>query len=122
MRNRTYGGVRGRKTKVGRKLLRFPPTRLCELLASRYRTPLSLRDISRGRMETADAVSVARRLSVHRRRVALVADSRLVPSKTFSRNKTSLRMLFVPLKTFIRNQIVREVLFVAVEEAVVFRK
>ena len=25
----TYGGVRGRKTKVGRKLLRFPPTRLC---------------------------------------------------------------------------------------------
>ena len=28
MRNRTYGGVRGRKTKVGRKLLRLPPTRL----------------------------------------------------------------------------------------------
>ena len=27
MRNRTYGGVRGRKTKVGGKLLRFPPTR-----------------------------------------------------------------------------------------------
>ena len=27
MRNRTYGGVRGRRTKVGRKLLRFPPTR-----------------------------------------------------------------------------------------------
>ena len=26
MRNRMYGGVRGRKTKVGRKLLRFPPT------------------------------------------------------------------------------------------------
>ena len=25
MRNRTYGGVGGRKTKVGRKLLRFPP-------------------------------------------------------------------------------------------------
>ena len=37
MRNRTYGGVRGRKTKVGEKLLRFPPTRLmfyviCHLL------------------------------------------------------------------------------------------
>ena len=32
MRNRLYGGVRGRKTKVGRKLLRFPPTRL-KLLA-----------------------------------------------------------------------------------------
>ena len=31
MRNRTYGGVRGRKTKVGRKLLRFPPTRLYSL-------------------------------------------------------------------------------------------
>ena len=27
MRNRMYGGVRGRKTKVGRKLPRFPPTR-----------------------------------------------------------------------------------------------
>ena len=27
MRNRMYGGVRGRKTTVGRKLLRFPPTR-----------------------------------------------------------------------------------------------
>ncbi len=27
MRNRTYGGVRGQKTKVGRKLLRFLPTR-----------------------------------------------------------------------------------------------
>ncbi len=31
MRNRTYGGVRGRKTKVGRKLLRFPPTRFVAL-------------------------------------------------------------------------------------------
>ena len=33
MRNRTYGGVRGRKTKVGRKLLRFPPTRfvMCDV-------------------------------------------------------------------------------------------
>ena len=28
MPNGTYGGVRGRKTKVGRKPLRFPPTRL----------------------------------------------------------------------------------------------
>ena len=28
MRNRMYGGVRGRKTKVGEKLLCFPPTRL----------------------------------------------------------------------------------------------
>ena len=27
MRNRMYGGVRGRKTKVGEKLLCFPPTR-----------------------------------------------------------------------------------------------
>ena len=31
MRIRTYGGVRGRKTKVGEKLLRFPPTRLKSL-------------------------------------------------------------------------------------------
>lgn len=29
MQNGTYGGVRSRKTKVGRKLLRFPLTRLC---------------------------------------------------------------------------------------------
>ena len=28
MRNRLYGGVRGRKMKVGEKLLHFPPTRL----------------------------------------------------------------------------------------------
>ncbi len=32
MRNRMYGGVRGRKTKVGEKLLRFPPTRLVMML------------------------------------------------------------------------------------------
>ena len=32
MRNRMYGGVRGRKTKVGEKLLRFPPTRLFMIL------------------------------------------------------------------------------------------
>ena len=32
MPNGTYGGVRGRETKVGRKLLRFPPTRLSILL------------------------------------------------------------------------------------------
>lgn len=32
MRNRMYGGVRGRKAKVGRKLLRFPPTRLYDVL------------------------------------------------------------------------------------------
>ncbi len=28
MPNGTYGGVRGRKTKVGEKPFRFPPTRL----------------------------------------------------------------------------------------------
>ena len=33
MPNGTYGGVRGRKTKVGRKLLRFPPTRLFTLFS-----------------------------------------------------------------------------------------
>ena len=36
MRNRMYGGVRGRKTKVGRKLLRFPPTRLYAWYDSLY--------------------------------------------------------------------------------------
>ena len=34
MRNRMYGGVRGRKTKVGEKLLRFPPTRLFSTLTN----------------------------------------------------------------------------------------
>ena len=37
MRNRMYGGVRGRKTKVGEKLLRFPPTRFIQLHASYMR-------------------------------------------------------------------------------------
>ncbi|MFS2664450.1 hypothetical protein AAH091_04575, partial [Candidatus Bacteroides intestinigallinarum] len=31
--NRMYGGVRGRKAKVGRKLLRFPPTRFSLYIA-----------------------------------------------------------------------------------------
>lgn len=34
MRNRLYGGVRGRKMKVGGKLLHFPPTRLLLLYCS----------------------------------------------------------------------------------------
>ena len=38
MPNGTYGGVRGRKTKVGGKLLlRFPPTRF----SSNFTTPLN---------------------------------------------------------------------------------
>ena len=50
MRNRTYGGVRGRKTKVGEKLLRFPPTRFYRLdtsdvsLACPLSCPLSKRN------------------------------------------------------------------------------
>ena len=36
MPNGTYGGVRGRKTKVGRKLLRFPPTRLEGILGGNH--------------------------------------------------------------------------------------
>ena len=36
MRNRMYGGVRGRKTKVGEKLLRFPPTRFFLFILSEY--------------------------------------------------------------------------------------
>ncbi len=41
MRNRMYGGVRGRKTKVGEKLLRFPPTRLkiCDSHGARTHDP-----------------------------------------------------------------------------------
>ena len=31
MRTRTYGGVRGRKMKVGGKLLHFPPTRFLKM-------------------------------------------------------------------------------------------
>ena len=38
MRNRMYGGVRGRKTKVGRKLLHFPPTRFSSLYGSTEHT------------------------------------------------------------------------------------
>ena len=34
MRNRMYGGVRGRKMKVGGKLLHFPPTRFFEIFIS----------------------------------------------------------------------------------------
>ena len=33
MRNRLYGGVRGRKMKVGEKLLHFPPTRFLTYLS-----------------------------------------------------------------------------------------
>ena len=56
MPNGTYGGVRGRKTKVGRKLLRFPPTRLetlhtstccCTLLASKKAKELGERMIKK---------------------------------------------------------------------------
>ena len=39
MPNGTYGGVRGRKTKVGRKLLRFPPTRFHAVLLSNAAFP-----------------------------------------------------------------------------------
>ena len=45
MRNRMYGGVRGRKTKVGEKLLRFPPTRLCHYSAFIYYSAFSPIDL-----------------------------------------------------------------------------
>ena len=57
MRNRMYGGVRGRKTKVGEKLHRFPPTRLC-------RTPHKFSICRRIQLVTL-AVSVARHKLVH---------------------------------------------------------
>ena len=41
MPNGTYGGVRGRKTKVGRKLLRFPPTRFFEFLKKNFSFSIS---------------------------------------------------------------------------------
>ena len=44
MRNRMYGGVRGRKMKVEGKLLHFPPTRfhLLLLIFQNYIVPLQL--------------------------------------------------------------------------------
>ena len=41
MRNRMYGGVRGRKTKVGRKLLRFPPIRFVRFIFVKKTTAMS---------------------------------------------------------------------------------
>ena len=41
MPNGTYGGVRGRKTKVGRKLLRFPHEFLTNLLSTIHYSLLS---------------------------------------------------------------------------------
>ena len=54
MRNRTYGGVRGRKTKVGEKLLRFPPTRL------RVDVAVAVDAVEVGEVDVEDAVAVAR--------------------------------------------------------------
>ena len=49
MRNRMYGGVRGRKTRVGEKLHRFPPTRFLQKSKKNRRTFLHFRYIkSRG--------------------------------------------------------------------------
>ena len=45
MPNGTYGGVRGRRTKVGRKLLRFPPTRFISSLIAK--TAIMRRNIQR---------------------------------------------------------------------------
>ena len=43
MRNRMYGGVRGRKTKVGEKLLRFPPTRFVYFLFVYFILPFCIK-------------------------------------------------------------------------------
>ena len=43
MRNRMYGGVRGRKTRVGEKLHRFPPTRLYYVIFNYFIAFFSLR-------------------------------------------------------------------------------
>ena len=50
MRNRMYGGVRGRKTKVGEKLLRFPPTRFF-VVSDRYSGYSYLSYLVRTRLE-----------------------------------------------------------------------
>ena len=58
MRNRMYGGVRGRKTKVGRKLQRFPPTRF-------HPTGINMMD----KMDVRDIIRSFRNLclSLHRK-------------------------------------------------------
>ena len=63
----------------------------CKLRASRYRTPLSLRDISLGRMETAGTVSVARSHSVHRRCVSSISDSWVCALFKYSHSQLFLR-------------------------------
>ena len=47
MRNRMYGGVRGRKTKVGRKLLCFPPTRFMFIINFNWGFVFSLETVDR---------------------------------------------------------------------------
>ena len=59
MPNGTYGGVRGRKTKVGRKLLRFPPTRLCDGLIVHVKQKLhAWLDFQTGREVVRDFLAV----------------------------------------------------------------
>ena len=56
MPNGTYGGVRGRKTKVGRKLFRFPPTRF--LLPGQLKSPDVLSHWHGILLECCDAVCI----------------------------------------------------------------
>ena len=89
MRNRTEGGVRGRKTKVGRKLLRFPPTRLfsapCYFCVDRY----SLHDFV--------PIKRFRWYKVYLLR-------RFVPRKRFKWYERVLETCFVREKRFRRNE------------------
>ncbi|GAA6462175.1 hypothetical protein K210099B7_38610 [Bacteroides xylanisolvens] len=55
MPNGTYGGVRGRKMKVGRKLLHFPPTRF-NLLESAIYLPYTIANTSNNCEQSSDSV------------------------------------------------------------------
>ena len=70
MRNRMYGGVRGRKTKVGEKLLRFPPTRF--VVSDRYSGYSYLSYLVRTRLEIEGNTLLVNLL------VCLVVDSHIL--------------------------------------------
>ena len=93
MRNRTYCGVRGRKTKVGRKLLRFPPTRL-------FSAPFFLlRSFRPDRHSLHDFVPIKRF-----RWYEVYLLRRFVPRKRFKRYKRVLETCFVREKRFRWNE------------------
>ena len=96
MRNRTYGGVRGRKTKVGRKLLRFPPTRfLAE--SEGFKPPIPERGIPDFESSAIDhsANSPIKRRQIELARFAERKESRY-SQHNFSLFTFHFSLLFVP--------------------------